>query len=50
MEAPGSHPDDSKPPQSDKELEEMVDPVLKDMDKNDDGYIDWQEFKIGNNI
>lgn len=30
---------------TDPELAEMVDPILHDMDKNEDGFIEWHEYK-----
>lgn len=42
--------DDHEPPKShtDAELEEMIDPILKEMDKDGDGYVEYHEYKSSN--
>lgn len=44
--------DENAPPQvkpyNDEELARIADDVLKAMDKNDDGFIEYTEYKSGN--
>lgn len=32
--------------QSDDQLQQMVDPILDMMDKNNDGFVSWEEYVL----
>ena len=40
----GEEEGDAKPQMSEKDMQELIDPILEEEDENGDGYIDYPEF------